>query len=70
MIPKRTKTGKDYWIVEVIDSNNERTTIRCWGIKPEKDKISLNKPYMSRLKYDPKWGFSTYAVGKMFKKLT
>ena len=69
VIPKRTKTGKDYWIVEVIDSNNERTTIRCWGIKPEKDKISLNKPYMSRLKYDPKWGFSTYAVGKTFKKL-
>ena len=54
---------------EVIDSNNELTRIRCWGIKPEKDRIHLNRPYMARLKYDENWGFSTYAVGKTFKLL-
>tara|TARA_Y100000592_G_scaffold47300_1_gene75165 strand:+ start:85 stop:1578 length:1494 start_codon:yes stop_codon:yes gene_type:complete len=69
VIPKKTKNGKDYWIVEVIDSNNESTRIRCWGIKPHKDTIHLNRPYMARLKYDENWGFSTYAVGKTFRLL-
>ena len=69
VIPKKTKNGKLYWIVETIDSNNESTKIRCWGIKPEKDKIFLNRPYMARLKYDEQWGFSTYAIGKNFRLL-
>ena len=67
--PRNTKNGKLYWIVEVIDSNNELTRIRCWGVKPEKDKILLNRPYMGKLKYDEDWGFSTYAVGRTFKLL-
>lgn len=66
---KQTKNGKTYWIVEVIDSNNEVNKIRCWGIKPEKDRIYTNRPYMAKLKYDENWGFSTYAVGKTFKLL-
>ena len=66
---KKTKKGKTYWIVEVIDSNNQLTRIRCWGIRPEKDKIYLNRPYMSKLKYDEQWGFSTYAIGKSFRLL-
>ena len=69
MIAKKTKNGKLYWIVETIDSNNESVKIRCWGIKPEKDKIFLNRPYMARLKYDEQWGFSTYAIGKTFRLL-
>ena len=69
IIPKKTKNGKLYWIVEVIDSNNELTRIRCWGVKPEKDRIHLNRPYMASLKYDPNWGFSTYAIGRTFKQL-
>jgi DNA polymerase-3 subunit alpha len=69
IIPKKTKNGKLYWIVEVIDSNNELTRIRCWGVKPEKDRIHLNRPYMAVLKYDPNWGFSTYAIGRTFKQL-
>jgi hypothetical protein len=69
VIPKKTKHGKLYWIVETIDSNNESAKIRCWGIKPEKDKIFLNRPYMARLNYDEQWGFSTYAIGKTFRLL-
>ena len=64
-----TKNGKDYWIVNVIDSNNELTRIRCWGVKPHRDKIHLNRPYLARLNYDSNWGFSTYAIGKTFKLL-
>ena len=69
IIPRKTKNGKLYWIVETIDTNNELTKIRCWGVKPEKDRIFLNRPYMARLKYDPNWGFSTYAIGKTFRLL-
>ena len=69
IIPRKTKTGKLYWIVEVIDSNNNLTKIRCWGVKPEKDKINLNRPYMARLKYDENWGFSTSAIGRTFRLL-
>jgi DNA polymerase-3 subunit alpha len=69
IVPRKTKNGKNYWIVEVIDSNNELTRIRCWGVKPEKDRIHLNRPYMAKLKYDENWGFSTYAIGKTFKLL-
>jgi len=69
IVPKKTKKGKDYWIVEVIDSNNELTRIRCWGVKPERDRVHLNRPYMARLNYDENWGFSTYAIGKTFKLL-
>jgi len=69
VIPRKTKKGKDYWIVEVIDSNSELTKIRCWGIKPGKDRIYLNKPYLARLNYDENWGFSTYAIGRTFKLL-
>ena len=69
IVPKKTKNGKAYWILEVIDSNNQLTKIRCWGIKPEKDRVHLNRPYMAKLKYDQNWGFSTYAVGKTFKLL-
>jgi len=66
---RKTKNGKLYWILDVVDSNNELTRIRCWGVKPEKDRVHLNRPYMARLNYDPNWGFSTYAIGKTFKLL-
>ena len=69
IVPKKTKNGKNYWIVEVIDSNNETEKIRCWGVRPERDKIFTNRPYMAKLKYDEQWGFSTYAIGKSFKLL-
>jgi len=69
IVAKKTKNGKNYWIVEVIDSNNETEKIRCWGVRPEKDKIFINRPYMAKLKYDEQWGFSTYALWKTFKLL-
>tara|TARA_Y100000114_G_C11762522_1_gene330709 strand:+ start:2416 stop:5838 length:3423 start_codon:yes stop_codon:yes gene_type:complete len=66
---KRSKNGKNFYVVKVIDDNNETNTIRCWGVDPEKDVIHINRPYMARLKYDPNWGFSTFSVRKMFKLL-
>ena len=69
IVAKKTKNGKLYWIVEVIDSNNQSTKIRCWGVKPEKDRIYLNRPYMARLQHSEQWGFSTRAVGRSFRLL-
>ena len=69
IIARKTKNGKTYWIVEVIDSNNEVTRIRCWGVKPDRDKIQLNRPYMAKLDYDENWGFSTFALWRTFKLL-
>ena len=69
IIPRKTKNGKDYWIVECIDDTSTLTKIRCWGVRPEKDRIFLNRPYMAKLSYDPNWGFSTRAIGRTFRLL-
>lgn len=66
---KKSKNGKNFYVVKVIDDNNETTTIRCWGVDPDKDVVHINRPYMARLKYDPNWGFSTFSIRKMFKLL-
>jgi len=66
---RKTKNGKLYWILEVIDSNNELTRIRCWGVRPEKDIVHVNRPYMSRLEYDSNWGFSTRSIRHNFRLL-
>ncbi len=57
---KKTRNGKAYYVVTVVDSNSAETRIRCWGVKPEKDYIHVNRPYMLRPKYSLEWGFSTY----------
>ena len=69
IIEKKTKNGKLYWILEVIDENNEMTNIKCWGVDPSKDHVALNRPYMARLDYSDKWGFSTRSIRSTFRVL-
>ena len=69
VIKKKTKSGKDYYIVRVIDDNNETNTIRCWGVRPEKDIVRINRPYMMKLDWNPQWGFSTRRMSSNFKML-
>jgi len=69
VIKKKTKHGKPYWIVAVIDSNSVLTKFRCWGIVEGKDRIHLNHPYMGRLDYDPAWGFSTRSIRRNLRLL-
>ena len=66
---KKSKNGKNFYVVKVIDDNNETTVIRCWGVDPEKDIVQLNRPYMAKLNYNQQWGFSTFSMRKMFKLL-
>ena len=61
VIVKKTKNGKKYWILKVIDSNSTLTSVKCWGIR-DTDRIKLNKPYMAKLDYDEQWGFSTRSI--------
>lgn len=66
---KKSKNGKNFYVVKVIDDNNETTVIRCWGVDPAKDVVQINRPYMARLNYNQQWGFSTFSMRKMFKLL-
>jgi DNA polymerase III alpha subunit len=58
-ILKKTKNGKPYYIIEVIDRSSTVKKVRCWGIDPESDKLQINRPYLLRPKYNDTWGFST-----------
>ena len=69
IIRKKTKNGKPYWIVAVVDSNSVLTKFRCWGIIEGKDRIHLNRPYMGKLDFDPAWGFSTRSIKRNLRLL-
>ncbi len=69
IIKKKTKNNKDYYIVRVIDSNSEIRSIKCWGVRPGKDLIHINRPYMAKLSYHPQWGFSSRKLSSEFKLL-
>ena len=62
MTKKKSKNGRNFYVVEVIDSNSVLTKVRCWSINPEKDKLHINRPYMLKPKYNADWGFSTYGA--------
>jgi len=64
---KKTKTGKEYLVVEAIDDTNIVTKIKCWGYDPKKDTIHINRPYIAKLDHQQDWGFSSRSIGKNFK---
>tara|TARA_Y100000593_G_scaffold95018_1_gene198361 strand:+ start:14755 stop:18189 length:3435 start_codon:yes stop_codon:yes gene_type:complete len=59
---KKSKNGRNFYVVEVIDSNSVVTKVRCWSINPEKDKLHINRPYMVKPRHSQDWGFSTYGM--------
>ena len=63
---KKTKNGKTYWVVDVIDSTNTNNKIRCWSVR-ENDQLLINRPYVARLSYDDQWGFSTRSISRNFR---
>jgi DNA polymerase-3 subunit alpha len=66
VVPKKTKNGRDYWIIKVIDSTSTTNSIKCWGVNPKKDVVHINRPYASKgLDYSEQWGFSVRHVGKL-----
>jgi hypothetical protein len=66
---KKTKNGKDYYLVEVTDSNSSQVRIMCWGVRPDIDRVFINRPYMANLDYNDNWGFSTRSIRHTFRLL-
>ena len=64
LIAKKTRNDKDFYIMNVIDSNSQLTTIKCWGVSLARDIVHINRPYMARVKYDEQWGFSINNIRK------
>jgi len=69
IVPKKTAKGRDYLILKVIDTTCKLTTLKCWGYDPKKDVVYHNRPYMARLDYDDKWGYSMRNVAKGLRLL-
>ena len=66
---RKTKNDKTYYVLEVVDSNNDITQIRCWGANPDKDHIQRNRTYIAKLDYNDQWGFSTRSIYHNFRVL-
>ena len=57
---RKTKTGKPYYQVTVIDSNMKTQRINCWGVNPKADFIYTHRLYVLEWpSYNATWGFST-----------
>ena len=61
---RQTKKGKEYWVLNVIDNLSKSVRIKIWSPKKE-DRIFMNRPYVSKLKYDDQWGFSSFGTKGM-----
>lgn len=56
---KRTRWGKEFWVLDVIDVSGKTTKLKCWGVKESDYKLlHFNRPYMAKVKYDDTYGFS------------
>jgi DNA polymerase-3 subunit alpha len=66
IIPKKTRNGKTFWIINAIDETCQTTNIKCWNVRPS-EQVHLNRPYVSKLEHDPQWGFSTRSIQWNFK---
>ena len=66
---KKTKNGKNYYLVRLLDDSSQVTAVKCWGINPDKDRLHINRPYMLYPDYDENWGFSTRGATRRMWKL-
>jgi hypothetical protein len=66
---KKTKNGKDYLILSVIDDSGKVIKIKGWSYDPNRDIISINHPYVAKLDYSDQWGFSARSISKSFKMI-
>jgi len=68
VVKKKTKNGRPYWLLNVIDTTSGIIQIRCWGVR-DNDRIFVNRPYIAKLDYNDDWGFSTRSISRNFKLL-
>ena len=68
IVKKKTAKGGEFWILQVVDSNNAMVDIKCWN-PTEKDAVYINQPYLAKLEFSEQWGFSTRSINKNFRLL-
>ena len=49
---KKTKNGKLFYVANVIDNNSVETKVRCWTVKPDRDILYVNRPYMIKPQHE------------------
>jgi DNA polymerase III alpha subunit len=60
VVTRKTKGGKPYYQVTVIDSNMKTQRINCWGVNPKTDFIYTHRLYVLEWPtFNATWGFST-----------
>ena len=62
VIKKKTRKGKDFYIIRAIDNTSKTSVIKVWGVDPRLDIVYTNRPYMAKLSYSEQWGFSTRSM--------
>jgi DNA polymerase III alpha subunit len=65
---KKTSRGAEYMLIRTTDSSSGGQVIKCWGQK-DPNAVRVNRPYLAKLDYDEKWGFSTRNVRRAFTLL-
>ena len=67
---KKTKKGKFYYEIVVIDDLFKENHIRCWGINIKKDNLYKNHVYLIKLQKDEVYGYFTNGfINNCFKML-
>jgi DNA polymerase III subunit alpha len=66
--PKKTGKGRNYVILDVIDSNFAVIQLKVWGIEPS-DRIFTNIVYSAPINFQEQWGYSI-RTPKFMKQLS
>lgn len=61
---KKSKSGKDFFLVKAVDITGASTEFKIWSINLKKDVIYTNHPYMGKMKIDS-WGVSTNSIANL-----
>lgn len=65
---KTTRNGKGYLQLHVLDDGAKEYKIKCWG-EIHNDLLMLDRPYLAKLEFDSKYGFSVRGIKRNFRLL-
>jgi len=57
-LEKKTRGGKPYLVLTVIDSSYETRQVNLWGYNPKRDHVKEHVLYVAAPRYQPEWGHS------------
>lgn len=65
----KTGGGKDYAIIDTIDTTFKQIKIKVWNWNPRIDSVEVNAPYMMKVDHSPQWGYSIKNFSKNCLKI-